>query len=385
MDPGRSRTRSTRRCGSASAANGAIRASSPGTRRAGSGRRPTAATAGLRQTPACPPPQSRGRIGLDISRSNPRVALRVRRQLRTGRCAANRESATPTSGRLSKPRIKGAEIYRSDDKGARWRQVSEPNAFMVRPLRHLRLGIRPDPRRSLGRQDHLYARPRLERVARRREDVHRAEGSARRSPRPLDRSRESLDSVQRERRRCLHVDRWRRRVEICGVCRRCPHFTTWRWTASVPAWAYGSIQDVGSRRGRVDLTHGRDHIPAVDWTNAPGGEGSRHSIDPNELEHGVFAHVLRKFHPRRREQPAGAGCQGKRRTKAARAEGAGHVQHARYARRIPICAASGWRRSLRLVHKPGLIYAAFQFVFRSPDRGDTWERISADLSDNDPA
>jgi photosystem II stability/assembly factor-like uncharacterized protein len=36
-------------------------------------------------------------------------------------------------------------------------------------------------------------------------------------------------------------------------------------------------------------------------------------------------------------------------------------------------------------HDPATVYTAFQYVFRSPDRGATWERISADLSDNDPA
>jgi photosystem II stability/assembly factor-like uncharacterized protein len=36
-------------------------------------------------------------------------------------------------------------------------------------------------------------------------------------------------------------------------------------------------------------------------------------------------------------------------------------------------------------HRPGLIYAGYQCVFRSPDRGGTWEKISADLTDNDLA
>ena len=31
------------------------------------------------------------------------------------------------------------------------------------------------------------------------------------------------------------------------------------------------------------------------------------------------------------------------------------------------------------------IYAGYQYVYRSHDRGDTWERISGDLTDNNPA
>jgi photosystem II stability/assembly factor-like uncharacterized protein len=37
------------------------------------------------------------------------------------------------------------------------------------------------------------------------------------------------------------------------------------------------------------------------------------------------------------------------------------------------------------VHTPGVIYAGYQFVYRSPDRGGSWERISPDLTSNDPA
>jgi photosystem II stability/assembly factor-like uncharacterized protein len=37
------------------------------------------------------------------------------------------------------------------------------------------------------------------------------------------------------------------------------------------------------------------------------------------------------------------------------------------------------------VHDPATVYLGFQFVFRSTNRGDTWERISPDLSRNDPA
>jgi photosystem II stability/assembly factor-like uncharacterized protein len=36
-------------------------------------------------------------------------------------------------------------------------------------------------------------------------------------------------------------------------------------------------------------------------------------------------------------------------------------------------------------HQAGTIYAGFQFVFRSQDRGATWQKISDDLTDNDPS
>ena len=36
-------------------------------------------------------------------------------------------------------------------------------------------------------------------------------------------------------------------------------------------------------------------------------------------------------------------------------------------------------------HESATIYAGFQFVFRSTNRGETWERISPDLTGNDPS
>jgi photosystem II stability/assembly factor-like uncharacterized protein len=37
------------------------------------------------------------------------------------------------------------------------------------------------------------------------------------------------------------------------------------------------------------------------------------------------------------------------------------------------------------VHDPGVLYLGAQFLFRSRDRGDTWERVSPDLTTDDPA
>jgi photosystem II stability/assembly factor-like uncharacterized protein len=36
-------------------------------------------------------------------------------------------------------------------------------------------------------------------------------------------------------------------------------------------------------------------------------------------------------------------------------------------------------------HDSSIVYAGYQFLFRSKTRGDSWEKISADLSDNDPS
>ena len=91
---------------------------------------------------------------------------------------------------------------------------------------------------------------------------------------------------------------------------------------STPAWAYGSIQDVGSRRGQVDVSKGRDRIPAVEWTDAPGGEGSHQAIDPRNpnivYSHGFYGNFTREDTalsraPRRPPAAAGASAAASRR------------------------------------------------------------------------
>ncbi len=81
---------------------------------------------------------------------------------RAGRRATDERDAY---GRLIvESRIKGPEIYRTDDKGRTWRKVSATDDFMTTALRHLRVGVRPDSRRSLRREHDLYARVGPQRV-----------------------------------------------------------------------------------------------------------------------------------------------------------------------------------------------------------------------------
>ena len=133
----------------------------------------------------------------------------------------------------------------------------------------------------------------------------------------------------------------------------------------------------GSRRGRVDISKGRGAIPAVAWEGAPGGEGSNHAVDPDQPEHRVFARVLRQLQPhgsRRRAgaaRPADAAAAARRFSptdpdrRAARAvDGAVHHLAARQQHRLRGLSSS---------------------LFKSTNRGDEWEKISHDLTDNNTA
>ena len=76
-----------------------------------------------------PAAQFRGRIGLDVALSNPRVLYAFLDNYEPFRPA--REGERDAYGRpIMEARIKAAEVYRSDDKGATWRKVSESNEYM---------------------------------------------------------------------------------------------------------------------------------------------------------------------------------------------------------------------------------------------------------------
>ena len=108
-----------------------------------------------------------------------------------------------------------------------------------------------------------------------------------------------------------------------------------------------------------------------------------------QQRHRLLARLLRQLHTGRCRSvgrrpgapPAAAQAQGRGRGRA------GVTQHPATGRRkeSPSYARSGWRRSSPRSTIAATVYVGYQFVFRSTNRGETWERISPDLSSNDPA
>ena len=62
---------------------------------------------------------------------------------------------------------------------------------------------------------------------------------------------------------------WRYFQDVLPVCQ----FFNINYDMAAPFHVFGSMQDHGSFRGVVDLSKGRDKIPAVDFEGTPGGEG----------------------------------------------------------------------------------------------------------------
>jgi len=129
-----------------------------------------------------------------------------------------------------------------------------------------------------------------------------------------------------------------------------------------PFQVYGGLQDNSSWVGDSSYPGG---ITNDRWENLYGGDGFCTLVDPSdpnyvyaEAQGGEIGRVDRRTHATRGIKPQ-----------------AGFKEKLRFNWNTPIFASPT---------KKGTIYIGAQFLFRSKDRGDTWERISPDLTTNDP-
>jgi photosystem II stability/assembly factor-like uncharacterized protein len=312
----------------------------------------------------------RGRIGLDIARSNPNVLYAfiddygIAREAKAGELDAY--------GRQQAAIIKGAEIYRTDDKGRTWRKVSESNDAMERLAATYGWvfgQIRVDPTNEntiyvmgLGLNVSKDAGKTFQPLRGMHSD-HHALWIDPGNPNYLINGNDGGIVVSYDQGK-----NWRQFLDNLPAVQ----FFNVSYDMDTPFRVYGSIQDHGSRRAAVDLSRGRDRVPAQAFENAPGGEGSRHAIDPRNpslvYSAGFYHNITR--------------------TDLSKLDGRRRPQATPITPKIPV--SDGYLRGqwlspiLLSAHNPDVVYFGGQFVFRSGDRGDTWEKISADLTGNDP-
>jgi photosystem II stability/assembly factor-like uncharacterized protein len=129
-----------------------------------------------------------------------------------------------------------------------------------------------------------------------------------------------------------------------------------------PYQVYGGLQDNSSWVGDSSYPGG---VTNARWENLYGGDGFWTIPDPTdpdavyaESQGGNIGRVNRKTLAVRDIQPK-----------------AGYHEKLRFNWNTPIHASPTQK---------GTIYIGAQFLFRSRDRGDTWERVSPDLTTNDP-
>ncbi|MGH7506244.1 MAG: VPS10 domain-containing protein, partial [Longimicrobiales bacterium] len=311
-----------------------------------------------------PAPDHRGRIGLGIARSSPNVLYAfvdnydIAREPEPGQF--------DSYGRPLGPVIRGATVFRSDDSGDSWREVSEHNSYMERLSATYgwvfgQIRVDPnDPDRIYVMGLGLNVSDDGGRTFRRLTGMHGDHHGLWIDP-------DNSDYLINVNDGGLYIsydagENWRFNEDVPVV-----QFFNVAYDMASPFHVYGSIQDHGSRRGVVDLSRGRNDIPAVDFEDAPGGEGSNQAIDPRDpnivYSAGFYGNISR--------------------TNLATDEEA-EISPEPAEGELPL--RGQWLAPFILSpHNPDVLYHGFQMLHRSMDRGETWERISEDLTYNDPA
>ena len=310
-----------------------------------------------------PPAETSGRIGIAISQSNPDVLYAIIDSHEIARKA--QEGERDAYGRPRKDVIRGAVVCRSDDAGQTWRQVSENSRRMQRLFSTYGWvfgQIRVDP----NDENTVYA-----------------------LGVPLMKSVDGGKKFKALVGRGLHADHhalWinpdNSRHLISGndggINISYDGGKTWRDLDNLPVVqcynvavdqaspfnVYISIQDNGSWRGPSNHRPGRNE--EINWRRVPGGEASHMQVDPDNQDvfysesfYGTIMRSNLKTGKTRRIAP-----------KAKDGEPPLRGQ---------------WLAPFQLSeHNSQIVYHGMQYVFRSLDRGENWQRISPDLTGYDP-
>jgi len=317
-----------------------------------------------------PEPKFRGRIGIDIAASNPKVLYAFVDNYEIARQNDDTEE-TDSYGRPKGGVIKGATIFRSSDKGKTWAQVSGQTAEMksYMEFHSATYGwvfgqLRVDPNdentiytMGLGLNVSTDGGKTFKGVRGMHSDHHGLW---------IDPQNSSYLINANDGGVVISYDKgttWKQFTDnLPGA-----QFFNLNYDMGTPFRVYGSVQDHGSYSGVVDLSRGRDRIPSSDWDGAPGGEGSNHAIDPRNPDlvysagfYGSISRANIKTGERKDILP-----------KMFESEPALRGQ---------------WLAPFILSpHNPDIVYHGMQYLFMSTDQGNTWKQISKDLSYNDPA
>jgi photosystem II stability/assembly factor-like uncharacterized protein len=324
-----------------------------------------------------PEAKFRGRIGLDLCQTKPNVLYALVDNYEIAR-KPTEEEAMDSYGLPSSGIIKGATVYRSDDSGASWKQTSgltsEQKTFMER---------------HSGTYGWVFGQIRVD---------PNDENTVYIMGVPFSVSTDGGKTFQRVRcpggdNHALWIDpdnsnyllrgfdqgvavsydkgrSWRYFQKEINVCQ----FFNIAYDMATPFKVYGSMQDHGSFRAKVDLSRGRDKIPAQEFENAPGGEGSNQAIDPGNSDivysAGFYGTIMRSEYGKAGPYP------GYPETTA--------LLPTPFPGETPL--RGQWLAPFILSPQdPNIVYHGMQYILRSLDRGGAWEKISPDLTTNDPA
>jgi photosystem II stability/assembly factor-like uncharacterized protein len=317
----------------------------------------------------------RGRIGLDIAQSNPNVIYAFVDNYELAREPTEEELAD-SYGIPSAGFIKGATVYRSDDKGGFWVQTSGLTPEMKQYMeRHSSTygwvfgQMRVDP----NDENTIYTMGLALNVSndggktfRRLSGMHSDHHGLWIDPENSD----YLINVN-DGGIVISYDKgvnWRQFRDNLPVCQ----FFNIAYDMDTPFRVYGSMQDHGSYRGQVIRNQDRagtvgEGFRTVEFEGAPGGEGSSHAIDPTNPN---LVYSAGFYGTLSRSDLSTTGPDSRK-----------TILPRQFENEPPL--RGQWVAPFIISpHNPNIIYHGMQYLFRSLDRGDTWERISPDLTYN---
>ena len=317
-----------------------------------------------------PASNRRGRIGIDIALSNPKVLYAYVDNYEIA--YKGNPGEQDSYGRQKKDVIKGATVYRTDDAGSTWKQVSgltpEQKTFMedhsatygwvfgqvrIDPQDEntvYTMGLMLNQSTDGGKTFKSLFGPHLD---------HHGLWIDPANPNYLLNVQDGGLTISYDKGQT-----WKHPIDVLPLAQ----FYNVAYDFSTPFRVVGSIQDHHSFYAPVDLSRGKDKVRPENFTNTLGAEGSTHAIDPkdnNTIYSSTFYGAL------------------------ARAEISTYPKDVKYLLPKTFPEETPLRGewvapSIISKHNSNIIFHGMQYVMMSKDRGDTWEFISPDLSYNDP-
>ena len=317
-----------------------------------------------------PEDRNRGRIGIDIARSNTDVLYAYVDNYEIAYKAKPGER--DAYGRQKQDVIKGATIYKTTDAGETWVQVSGKTPEMKRFMeRHSATygwvfgQIRVDP----SDENTIYT---MGIWLNKSTDGGRT-FTAIRDPH-ADHHGLWIDPSNSEYLLNVHDGglsisydagaNWKHPIDVLPLAQ----FYNIAYDYNTPFQIFGSIQDHHSFYGPVDISRGRNRVRQVEFKNTLGAEGSSHAIDPRD-NNTVYASV---FYGTLMRSEIDTYPSKSKTILPNRLPGEAKLR-------------GQWvAPTLLSPHNPDIVYHGMQYVLKSNDRGNTWEYISPDLTYNDP-
>jgi photosystem II stability/assembly factor-like uncharacterized protein len=318
-------------------------------------------------------PQSKymGRTGIDVARSNPDVVYAFVDDYEVAFKA--KEGELDSYGRPKEDVIKGATLYRSDNAGESWKQVS---------------GLTEETKKYMsghsGTYGWVFGQMRVD-----PNDENRVytlglwinvstDGGATFEPilRKIHADQHGMwiDPDNSNYILAAHDggisvsydmgENWRNLLKELPLAQ----FYNVEFDNSEPFRVFGSIQDHHSFYTEVDLSRGKDRVRSTEWEYTLGAEGSTHVIDPRD-NNSIYASLFYG--------------------KLARATIEGYPEDMEWVLPATFPEEAEFRGqwmapTLLSDHNPDIVYHGVQYVLKSTDKGSTWKQISPDLTNNDP-